>query len=354
MADSSNNIDKKKSILSTVNDSTDIKRNNDKALYSLAFRGMILFQIIAYGSYSVLVHLCEKNGVITFSSTTMNFILEVVKLSFSFMALMFSSSTIENIHPSKEQFISWFKQSLPYSIPGVLYFINNNLAVHMQLYMDPASYQILGNFKILTTAIMYRLIIKQNLKRKQWFALFLLFSGGVAYSLGTIRNSSSVSKQATTSSAVMNRMYVHPLGFFMITSYCIISGFSGVYNEWILKKYYTESIHIQNIFLYTYGVIFNLIPAITVATYLPGSSYSFNLLHGFTFYTWIIIITQALSGIFMGVIIKHSSNIIRLFVISFSLIVTAVLSVFIFNIHLNIYFFITFVTMMCALSIYYS
>ncbi|CAF1114044.1 unnamed protein product [Adineta steineri] len=441
MADSSNNIDKKKSILSTVNDSTDIKRNNDKALYSLAFRGMILFQIIAYGSYSVLVHLCEKNGVITFSSTTMNFILEVVKLSFSFMALMFSSSTIENIHPSKEQFISWFKQSLPYSIPGVLYFINNNLAVHMQLYMDPASYQILGNFKILTTAIMYRLIIKQNLKRKQWFALFLLFSGGVAYSLGTIRNSSSVSKQATTSSAVMNRMYVHPLGFFMITSYCIISGFSGVYNEWILKKYYTESIHIQNIFLYTYGVIFNLIPAITVATYLPGrtiknssgnpkqiaasgavmnrmyvhplgffmitsyciisgfsgvynewilkkyytesihiqniflytygvifnlipaitvamyssgSSYSFNLFHGFTFYTWIIIITQALSGIFMGVIIKHSSNIIRLFVISFSLIVTAVLSVFIFNIHLNIYFFITFVTMMCALSIYYS
>ncbi|CAF1225926.1 unnamed protein product [Adineta steineri] len=224
----------------------------------------------------------------------------------------------------------------------------------MQLYMDPASYQILGNFKILTTAIMYRLIIKQNLKRKQWFALFLLFSGGVAYSLGTIRNSSGVPKQITTSGAVMNRMYVHPLGFFMIAIYCTISGFSGVYNEWILKKYYTESIHIQNIFLYTYGVIFNLIPAITVAMYSSGSSYSFNLFHGFTFYTWIIILTQALSGIFMGVIIKHSSNIIRLFVISFSLIVAAILSVFVFNIHLNIYFFIAFITMICSLSIYYS
>ncbi|CAF3751212.1 unnamed protein product [Adineta steineri] len=315
---------------------------------------MILFQIIAYGSSSVLIHLCEKNGVITFSSTAMNFILEVVKLSFSITALMFSSSTIGNIYLNKEQLISWVRQSLPYSIPGILYFINNNLAVHMQLYMDPTSYQVLANFKILTTAILYRLIIKQNLKRKQWFALFLLFSGGVAYSLGTIRNSSGVPKQITTSDAVMNGMYVHPLGFFMIAIYCTISGFSGVYNEWILKKYYTESIHIQNIFLYTYGVIFNLIPAITVATYLPGSSNSFNLLHGFTIYTWIIILTQALSGIFMSIVIKHSSNIIRLFVISFSLIVTAVLSVFIFNIHLNIYFFITFVTMMCALSIYYS
>ncbi|CAF3831149.1 unnamed protein product [Adineta steineri] len=354
MADSSNNIHDKKSILPTVNDSTDFKQNNEKAVYSLAFRGMVFFQVLAYGSYSVLVHLCEKNGVITFSSTTMNFILEVVKLSFSIIALTISSSTIGNIYPSKEQFISWFKQSLPYSIPGVLYFINNNLAVHMQLYMDPASYQILGNFKILTTAILYRLIIKQNLKRKQWFALFLLFSGGVAYSLGTIRNSSGVPNQITTSGAVIHRMYVHPLGFFMITSYCIISGFSGVYNEWILKKYYTESIHIQNIFLYTYGVIFNLIPAITVAMYSSGSSYSFNLFHGFTFYTWVIIITQALSGIFMSIVIKHSSNIIRLFVISFSLIVAAILSVFIFNIHLNIYFFITFITMICSLSIYYS
>ena len=65
----------------------------------------------------------------------------------------------------------------------------------MQLYMDPASYQILANFKILTTAILYRLIIKQKLKRQQWFALSLLFAGGVAYSIGTIRNATFASKK---------------------------------------------------------------------------------------------------------------------------------------------------------------
>lgn len=31
---------------------------------------------------------------------------------------------------------------LPFAIPAILYFINNNLAVHMQLQMDPASYQV--------------------------------------------------------------------------------------------------------------------------------------------------------------------------------------------------------------------
>lgn len=166
-----------------INFSSKIDHPREKIFHSIQFRSMILFQIIAYGSYSILVHLCEKNGVISFSSTTMNFILEFMKLIFSIIALTYSQSII---YPTLGQFIIWFRQSLPYSIPGILYFINNNLAVHMQLQMDPASYQILANFKIFTTAILYRLIMKQKLSRKKWFALSLLFFGGVAYSLGRI------------------------------------------------------------------------------------------------------------------------------------------------------------------------
>lgn len=168
----------------TDNSSLNSKQKTEEILYSIKFRAMICFQIIAYGSYSVLVHLCERNGVITFSSTTMNFILEVVKLTFSLCALIYSAQMKINIYPNTSQLISWFRQSLPYSIPGILYFITNNLAVHIQLQMDPASYQILANFKILTTAILYRLIMKHKLTRQQWFALSLLFFGGLAYSLG--------------------------------------------------------------------------------------------------------------------------------------------------------------------------
>jgi hypothetical protein len=166
------------------NNTLNLKQKTEDILHSIKFRAIILFQIIACGSYSVLVHLCEKDGVITFSSTTMNFILEIVKLIFSFFALTYSASNTTYTYPNINQFVSWFRQSLPYSIPGILYFINNNLAVRMQLYMDPASYQILANFKIFTTAILYRLIIKQKLTRQQWFALTLLFFGCLSYSLG--------------------------------------------------------------------------------------------------------------------------------------------------------------------------
>jgi probable UDP-sugar transporter A4 len=160
-----------------------LTEKSDGVSHSLVFRAMILFQVLAYGSYSVLVHLCERNGAIMFSSTTMNLVLELIKLVFSLTLHFFHS---HEICPTNFSNGSWLRHSLPYSIPGVLYFINNNLAVHMQLQMDPASYQVLSNFKIVTTAILYRIIMKQKLSRQQWFAVSLLFFGGFFYSLGRI------------------------------------------------------------------------------------------------------------------------------------------------------------------------
>ena len=140
----------------------------------------------------------------------------------------------------------------------------------------------------------------------------------------------------------------------MIFIYCTLSGLAGVYNEWILKKYYSESLHVQNIYLYTYGTVLNLIPTIGIPLFKSQSLYQLNLFKGFSIFTWLIIMTQALNGLFMSVVIKHTSNIIRLFVISFSLIVTAVLSVIIFGLALNFYFFTSFISMMCALWLYYA
>jgi len=312
---------------------------------------MIFFQIIAYGSYSILIHLCEENGKIAFSSVTMNLMIEFIKLIFSLNAFIYSKT----IHLNHIRVLLWFKKSIPYSIPAILYFVNNNLAVHMQIQMDPASYQILSNLKIFTTAILYRLIIKQKLTKRQWIALTFLFLGSFSYSLGTLKDSSFVSKTNTDSSLVMREMYLRPLGIPMIVVYCTISGLAGVYNEWILKRNYNESLHLQNIFLYTYGTFFNLIPAVSIMMTSSATSNShLNLFHGFSFYTWLVVFTQALNGLFMSVVIKYSSNIIRLFVISFSLIVTALLSFFIYHINFNMYFFTSFVTMICALSLYYT
>jgi drug/metabolite transporter (DMT)-like permease len=44
-------------------------------------------------------------------------------------------------------------------------------------YVDPATYQILGNLKIVTTGLLLRLCLQRRLSLLQWMALLLLMVG---------------------------------------------------------------------------------------------------------------------------------------------------------------------------------
>ena len=139
----------------------------------------------------------------------------------------------------------------------------------------------------------------------------ITFLGGLSYSVGTFQNASSTSKPIVDSNTIVRKMYIRPWGIPMIIIYCTLSGFAGVYNEWILKNNYNESIHVQNIFLYSYGTIFNLIPTICLTMSRSQSINRLSFFDGFSFYTWLIVLTQVLNGLSMSIVIKYSSNIIR-------------------------------------------
>lgn len=139
--------------------------------------------------------------------------------------------------------------------------------------------------------------------------------------------------------------------------YCILSGLSGVYNEYLLKRGYSECIYLQNTYLYFYGSIFNLIAYFFETSYLSTIDSSiFNsfdqFFKGFSIYTWALVATQVLNGILMSIVMKHSSNITRLFVISCSLIVTTILSILVFSLKLNGYFYFCFSLIMVSLFLY--
>lgn len=167
--------------------------------------------------------------------------------------------------------------------------------------------------------------------------------------LGTVKMSMKI-----ISPPVMSEMYIHPIGVPMVVTYCMLSGSAGVYNEWVLKKNYSESLHLQNVFVYTYGTLLNMIVVLGATLINSDAIDLVNPFTGFSIYTWLIILSQAFNGLCTSVVIKHTSNVVRLFVISFSLIVTTTLSVVIFHITLNIWFFISFATMSGALSLYYK
>ncbi|ELU08858.1 hypothetical protein CAPTEDRAFT_125710 [Capitella teleta] len=278
---------------------------------------------MVYASYTILVHLCERNGEISFSSSAMVFVTEVMKLLISLSLLLKESTSTVLSLPS-------FKEVLPFSIPAVLYTFNNNLAVHMQLQMDPATYQVLSNLKILTTAALYRMIIKRPISVLQWIALGMLTLAGAFNSYGGL--------QSSTESMSAGVIHLTLQGLLMISLYALVSGLAGVYMEFILKRRYEAEFNQILILFFC-----------TIFTVEDG-----NLFNGFNIFTWILICSQAVCGLIMSAVMKHGNNITRLFLISCAMLVTTLLSIAIFYLKLNVYFCISFLLVIGALILYHK
>ncbi|XP_033634727.1 probable UDP-sugar transporter protein SLC35A4 [Asterias rubens] len=317
-----------------------------KAKEKITWIALLAVGVLIYGSHSILLNLCKVDGKIPFQSTSVVVMIEAVKLVLSLM--MYFGATHQPPSPMLNQrskdHQSWtWVNSLLYAMPAVLYGINNNIIVHVPDHMDPASSQVLGNMKIVTTAVFYRLIFKKKFAWRQWFAVSLLAVAGMCYSGAEVQ-------QSSTGSHNTREVFVTFTGILLMAVYCIVSGAAGITTEFILKWHSQSSLHLQNLHLYLYGVTFNLV-AFYYSTW--GSS-EVRFFDGYSTWTFVIIISQAVIGLIMSVIMKHGSNILRLFVISCAMVVNTVLSKLVFSLQPGIDFWLAFVLVLLALYLYYN
>ena len=62
-------------------------------------------------------------------------------------------------------------------VPSAIYLVQNNIQFLFLKYVDPSTYQILGNLKIATTGILFRVFLKRYLSKVKWLSLMLLLVG---------------------------------------------------------------------------------------------------------------------------------------------------------------------------------
>ncbi|NWU82397.1 S35A4 protein, partial [Onychorhynchus coronatus] len=288
---------------------------------------MLLLSVAIYGSHAPLLTLCKVDGAIPFSSTSVVVLVELTKLALSLLSLLGEPPA-----PA----VSWH-HAAPFALSALLYAANNNLVVHMQLFMDPSTFQVLSNLKILSTALLHSLLLRRRLGLRRWLALLLLLGAGVSYSCGGLRGHGVPGGM---------RLHLTPVGLVLLCVYCLISGLSAVYTEAILKAQ-PLPLSLQNVFLYFFGVLLNL-----VGSLWSGAEGGF--LRGFSPWVLLVVLGQALNGLIMSVVMKHSSNITRLFIISCSILVNALLSVSLFDLQLTLLFFVAVACIGLAVHLYYG
>ncbi|KER32734.1 hypothetical protein T265_01223 [Opisthorchis viverrini] len=187
---------------------------------------------------------------------------------------------------------------------------------------DCVSYQL----KIFTAAIFFRIILKRQLSRTQWFALFLLFAG---VSLTQVSDASNAGR-SDSAATVWEQM----LALSSVLLACTCSGFAGVYFEKLLKGS-RKSVAVRNIQLSFYGITAGIL---TVLIKDGASVRQRGFFFGYDSIVWVSIFTQALGGLLIAATIRYADNILKGFAPSVAIVLNFILSMFFFGFHPTVMF----------------
>ena len=209
---------------------------------------------------------------------------------------------------------------IKYAVPGLLYAVCNVLNYVVVSMVGSTNYQLLNNMKIITTAVIYRLVLGREIKMIQWTAIMLL---AVAMCVSALQNCPKPIVPGTNEPPL--RMTAGIVTMILVSC---LSSLAGVYNEKLIKG--TEAnVWYQNVLLYIWTFSFcigkQLLSSEDATTSTESGGDANGIFHGFTFVLWLVILMKAFYGQVVGLVFKYADNILKVYASSMSVIVSAVL-----------------------------
>ncbi|XP_021751851.1 CMP-sialic acid transporter 3-like [Chenopodium quinoa] len=282
------------------------------------------------GLQPVLVYMSKVDGKFNFSPVSVNFLTEVMKVIFAMVMLLIQARNQkvgEKPLLSVSTFVQAARNNVLLAVPALLYAVNNYLKFIMQLYFNPATVKMLSNLKVLVIAVLLRMVMRRKFSIIQWEALALLLIG---ISVNQMRSGPSGPEDSALGLPVATGAYIYTLIFVTVPS------LASVFNEYALKSQYETSIYLQNLFLYGYGAIFNLLAIVGIAL-VKGPS-SFNILEGHSKATMLLICNNAAQGILSSFFFKYADTILKKYSSTVATIFTGFASAALFGHRLTINF----------------
>lgn len=286
-------------------------------------------------SQGLLMEASKDGGRYPYNVATVPLMSELMKFFLSAILLY----KAHNRDPKGTQMTTDWKSVLLFPIPSVIYLFHNNVQFYTMAYVDAATYQILGNLKIVTTGALFYIALKRHLSRIQWLALVLLMAGATT---SQINSNGGGTLQAPIQGYILG-----------IVSACL-SATAGVYTEFLMKKN-NDNLYFQNLQLYGFGTIFNAV-RLTVDDYNSSYENGFWLstgLRGWNSVTWMIAINFAFSGLFVSWIMKFADTIVKVYATSSAMLLTALLSVWFFDLEPTLQLFLGILIACISINLYF-
>lgn len=301
----------------------------------LAASGLALLQC----SRSLLVTATKASGAYSYSPEAALVVQESLKLLISWV--LYLSSGADPSAGALSHVLANKKACLMYAIPALIYGIQNSIVFYALLYINPPTFQLFTQLKIVTTALAYRFYQKRPLTSVQWCAVLLLL---VATVLGRSKGPApAAGDDGPSGDATI-------IGLGMSLLYCVLSTISGTVREQLLKGS-DMPMPFQNVVLYTWAVFFNLLSAWCFAPEVLSPT---GLVEGFGVMAWVVIINGAILGHITAAVAKYADNLVSAFAAAISLFLSTGLSVFFFGTQVTLLFFLGLCLTIISLFLYFG
>jgi len=289
-------------------------------------------------SFALLVTLSRINGTYEYNFGTVVLFAEILKLIITSLLL---TRDIRNKRHLK--MTTRWRVVVKYLVPSLVYTLQNNIQFMTLKYVDPMTYEALRNVNIVTTGLMFRIIFGRKLSQVQWLSLLLLTTG------------------ITTSQLTCDKdAFRAPLqGYLWGALSAFLSAFAGVYTEKVMKEV-NDSLHWQNMQIYTFGIVSNVVSIIFGDAYegfSRGNTLSpSNVLRGYDSITWLLILMLSSTGLIVSFIIKYADagSILKVYASTMAVFPVTLVSMLFFEAVLTIHFVLGMVTALTSLLLYYG
>ncbi|KAI6241584.1 hypothetical protein M3Y99_00318300 [Aphelenchoides fujianensis] len=262
----------------------------------------------------------NKNAKADALNTVVLFLSEILKLIAATLLFGFSVGSVsQTLRGLKQHLVVEWVDNLKVFVPAFIYTVQNLLLFFSLSYLDPATYMVTYQLKILTTAVFTVLILKRKLKLVQWVALLILLLGVclVQYVKDIQRRQEQrrrsfrlslripplLLRSLRVSSVCAKREQGkdnHWFGLVAVLIAAVLSGFAGIYFEKILKGS-NVSVWMRNVQLALFSIplLFVMIGVQDYACVRQEGP-----LVGFTPLVWLTVLLQAFGGLVVALVIK--------------------------------------------------
>lgn len=279
---------------------------------------------IKYGALALLVVQNAAVALVTSSSrtasgpkyyaTTAVVSIEVIKLAICHIVIFFNdgfncNKFLRTLYANFDMY-----EIMLVSVPAFVYTVQNNLLFIALEHLDPTTFQLCYQGKILTTAVFSVALLRKILSGTQWIALVMLTIG---VALTQLSKTQEIHPDDTKSTA---KVFT---GFMTVMIAICLSGFAGVYFEKILKKS-TSNLWLRNIQLGMTATVLS-VGAVYVSGDIEGVR-THGFFYGYTTIVWAAVLLQAAGGLLVAVVVKYADNILKGFAASFAMVITFTVS----------------------------